>query len=57
MDQAYYHEQQLQVQHDIEQALAHARALGLSKDEVSLLAWASGIHLNDERTYEQRNQP
>lgn len=43
MDGAYFHAEQLQVQHDIERALAHAVELGLSTAEVTLLAWASGI--------------
>lgn len=52
MDQAAHHEQQLQVQHDIEDALRHARALGLTENEVNLLAWASGVQLKQENRNE-----
>lgn len=43
MDQAAHHEQELQVQHDLERVIAKATHEPITKDEAALLSWAAGI--------------
>lgn len=48
MDGAAFHEQQLQIQHDLERVIAKATQEPITDDEAALLAWASGIQLKGE---------
>ena len=43
MDQAAFHDEQLKLQQDIEEALKHAEQGKATQDEIRLLAWASGV--------------
>lgn len=52
MDEAAFHAEQLVLQKDIEDALQHAAALGLSKDELALLSWATGTQLKEGKRHE-----
>ena len=49
MDQAAYHEEQLQIQYDLERVIAKATHEAITKDEAKLLAWASGVKRNEEK--------
>lgn len=49
-DQAAYHAEQLQVQHDIEDVILKAMRETLTADDARLLAWASGINLTQLNT-------
>lgn len=44
-DQAAYHAEQLQIQHQIEQTILKSMQEPLTIDDARLLAWASGITL------------
>ena len=43
MDQAAFHADELRMQEDIELALRHAEEGKATKDDILLLAWASGV--------------
>jgi hypothetical protein len=43
MDAGAYHAEQLALQKDVEATLLRAEKLGLTKDELKLLYWATGI--------------
>ena len=51
--QAAHHAQQLQLQHDIEDAINAASRRPLTDSEQSLVAWAAGVQLKKEIHHEQ----
>lgn len=49
MGQAAHHEQQLQIQKDLEQIIVKAMTEPITQDEAKMLAWASGIKLKESK--------
>jgi len=43
MDQAAFHDEQLKLQQDIEEALKHAAEGRATRDDIQLLAWAASV--------------
>lgn len=52
MDQAAHHEQELQIQRDLERVIEKAKHEPITQDEASLLAWASGVQNKQEKCHE-----
>lgn len=45
MDQAYYHAEQLQIQHELETVILKSMREPLTADDARLLAWGVGIDM------------